>query len=64
MLQIDSLSLILLLSLSKQLLFSKEKIVIIEDGGGGDIEKLQEDNLLKKLKEGTIVFPKKNKRIF
>ncbi len=50
--------------LSKQLNFSKEKIVIIEDGGGGDIDKLQEDNLLKKLKEESIVFPKKNKKIF
>ena len=50
--------------LSKQLFFSKEKIVIIEDGGGGNIDKLQEDNLLKKLKEESIVFPKKNKKIF
>ena len=50
--------------LSKQLFFSKEKIVIIEDGGGGDIEKLQEDNLFKKLKEGSIVFPKKIREYF
>ena len=50
--------------LSQQLSFSKEKIVIIEDGGGGNIDKLQEDNLLKKLEEESIVFPKKNKKIF
>ena len=50
--------------LSRQLLFSKEKIVIIEDGGGGDILKLREENLLENLREGSIVFPKKNKKIF
>ena len=50
--------------LSKQLFFSKENIVIIEDGGGGNINKLKEDNLLKKLEEESIVFPKKNKKIF
>ena len=50
--------------LSNQLLFSKEKIVIIEDGGGGHIEKLRQDNLLKSFKEESIVFPEKNKKIF
>ncbi|MDC3167797.1 glycosyltransferase [Prochlorococcus sp. AH-716-D22] len=42
----------------------KKRIVIIEDGGGGIIKKYNEETLIKKLKEKSIIFPKINKKVF
>lgn len=50
--------------LSNQLLFNEKKIVIIEDGGGGNINKLPNEILIKKLEKELIIYPEKNKKVF
>ena len=50
--------------LSKQLDIPMNRIVVIEDGGGEKIEKINQLDLINKLKENKIIYPKKNKKIF
>ena len=50
--------------LAKQLSFDKNKIFVIEDGGGGLIKKIPRNFLIKKLESSAINFPKGNKKIF
>ena len=50
--------------LSKQLFIPRDKILVIEDGGGETIKKISKLSLINKLKENNIVFPDKNKKIF
>ena len=50
--------------LTKQLSFDKNKIFVIEDGGGGFIQKIPKNILTMKLKSSDINFPKGNKKIF
>ena len=49
--------------LTKQLSFDKNKIFVIEDGGGGFIQKIPKNILTMKLKSSDINFPKGNKAI-
>ncbi len=50
--------------LSKQLSFKKEKIIVIEDGGGGIIRKFSEKELIYNFEKESINYPKYNKKIF
>ncbi len=50
--------------LSKQLNFNKNKIIVIEDGGGGVISKLSEEEITRNLNKFKINYPKTNKKIF
>tara|TARA_B100000401_G_C52811136_1_gene723827 strand:- start:70 stop:1239 length:1170 start_codon:yes stop_codon:yes gene_type:complete len=50
--------------LTKQLSIDKNRIFIIEDGGGGIIKEIPKLNIIKKLKKESINYPKDKKKIF
>ena len=52
------------IKLSNQLNFDKDKILVIEDGGGGPIKKYSKKEIDLKLNNQGITYPKVNKKIF